>query len=423
MASPSTTAQHATPPWLRGYVFVGAGLLVAGLFLYTHNVALRLERQARTSTRVLADFFATVTLQAIESEPVHRVFRDVLDRVDFPVVVTDAEGRPIAWRRVDVDPNAVSVQEQMAFDPTSPPVDGPLAELHGVIQAMDSENPPVPMIHPQLQRKMGEVHFGESRLVRELRWVPVVELFAFFLFIALGYLGFRSARVAEQRYIWVGMAKETAHQLGTPTSSLLGWLEMLRLRGDSGAAAGTVSLERRFFEETVAEMSSDIDRLGKVAARFSQVGSTPQKKLQPLTPVVEATVRYVRRRAGAGTEIRERYAQSPPVAINAQLIEWVIENVLKNALDASSGGGQILVEVFPHLDGEAIEVDISDQGAGMDAAQQRRAFAPGFSTKQRGWGLGLSLAKRIIEEYHGGRIWIKRSRLGEGTTIAMSLPC
>jgi signal transduction histidine kinase len=424
---PMRRRRDESPAWLRGYVFLGSSLLIAGLFLYTHNLTVRLDRQVRAMSRVLADFCASVTFEAIESERIQVVFREVVHQIDFPVVLTDAHGRPYAWKGIGIPVDAVPLGESLEFDPENPPAEGTLSRILEISQQMDRRNPPVAMVRPGSEQVVGYVHYGESRLLRELRWVPFVEIVAFFLFITLGFLGFRSAKISEQRYIWVGMAKETAHQLGTPISSLLGWIELLRSRArPRPEAPDRVELEAAAFEETVGEMASDVERLNKVAMRFSQVGSEPQRSEQDLVPLVIQIVEYFRRRAPRlkrGVEIEERYAQSPPVDINEQLIEWVIENLMKNAFDAMSrDGGTIRVAVFPHLDGEAVELEIADTGRGMTPGEARRIFDPGYTTKQRGWGLGLTLAKRIIEEYHGGRIWVKESRPETGTTIAISLP-
>jgi len=430
MVSPSRVRRRRSddsPAWLRGYVFLGSSLLVAGLFLYTHNLTVRLERQVRTMSRVLADFCATVTFEAVESESIQAVFREVIHQIDFPVVLADDTGRPYAWKGIGIPVDAVPLTESLRFDPEDPPDTGVLSRILEISHEMDLKNPPVAMVKPGTERVVGYVHYGESRLLRELRWVPFVEVVAFFVFITLGFLGFRSAKVSEQRYIWVGMAKETAHQLGTPISSLLGWIELLRTRSRPSATDATcIELPREGFDEAVQEMSSDVDRLQKVAMRFSQVGSEPQRTAQDLVPLVLHIVEYFRRRAprlGRTVEIEERYSKSPPVEINAQLVEWVVENLMKNALDAiPREQARISVAVFPHLDGEAVEIEIADNGRGMTPRESRRIFDPGYTTKQRGWGLGLSLAKRIVEEYHGGRIWVKESQPDAGTTIAVSLP-
>jgi hypothetical protein len=413
--------------WLRGYVFLGSSLLIAGVFLYTHMLTVRLERQAQAMSRVLADFCASVTLEAVESEGLREVFRQVRHQIDFPVVLTDQLGRPYAWQGIGISPDEVTVEMSQSLDPLHPPTAGPLAEILAITRRMDTRNPPVPMLIPGTDQVVGYVHYGESALLKEVRWVPVVQIAAFFLFIALGFIGFRSAKLSEQRFIWVGMAKETAHQLGTPISSLMGWVELLKSRAQSaGNDRALVAVPRSLFDETMNEMESDVERLNKIAFRFSQVGSDPQRKPQEIVPIVAGTVAYMRRRLprlGTGTTIGERYEEVPPLNLNAELIEWVIENLLKNAVDASAGReNKIAVVVERRPESETVEIRISDSGRGMPPAEQRRVFEPGFTTKTRGWGLGLTLARRIVEEYHGGRIWVKESVQGKGTTMAISFP-
>lgn len=420
-------SEGATPGWLRGYVFLGSSLLIAALFLYTHMLTTRLERQAQAMGRILADFCAAVTFEALESERLREVFRDVIHQIDFPVVLTDEVGRPYAWKGIGIPVEAVTVEMSEALDPANPPTTGPLADILGATREMDRRNPPVPMVIAGSDQVVGYVHYGESELLREVRWVPVVEIAAFFLFITLGFLGFRSAKVSELRYIWIGLAKETAHQLGTPISSLMGWLEVLAGRARPVAGADDqVAVPRAFFAQTVSEMQADVERLEKIAFRFSQVGSAPQRKLEDIVPVVAGTVAYVRKRLprlAQGTTIEERYEAVPELNVNAELIAWVIENLLKNAVDATGQpDGLILVTVERRRDSETVEIRVADNGRGMTPAEQRRVFQPGFTTKQRGWGLGLTLAKRIIEEYHGGRIWVKESHPGRGTTMAISFP-
>jgi hypothetical protein len=423
----SRLKENTESGWLRGYVFLGSSLLIAGVFLYTHMLTVRLERQAQAMSRVLADFCASVTLEAVESEGLRQVFRQVRHQIDFPVVLTDHLGRPYAWQGVGISPDSVTVEMSQSLDPVHPPTSGPLAEILAITRSLDMRNPPVPMLIPGTDQVVGYVHYGESALLREVRWVPVVQIAAFFLFIALGFVGFRSAKLSEQRFIWIGMAKETAHQLGTPISSLMGWVELLRSRARSeGGDRPLVSVSRSLFDETMNEMESDVERLNKIAFRFSQVGSAPQRKPQEIVPIVAGTVTYMRRRLprlGAGAAITEHYEDVPPLNLNAELIEWVIENLLKNAVDASVGReNKIAVAVERRPDSETVEILVSDSGRGMTPAEQRRVFEPGFTTKTRGWGLGLTLARRIIEEYHGGRIWVKESVQGKGTTMAISFP-
>jgi signal transduction histidine kinase len=246
------------------------------------------------------------------------------------------------------------------------------------------------------------------------------------LLMLLAFGGLAGIRAAEKRTIWVGMAKETAHQLGTPLSSLMGWVELLRANVESAPKEAAVAIPRAELAETLDDMEGDIDRLNKVAQRFSHIGSAPQLHLQDVTPVVREAVQYMRRRVSqreGGIEIRERYEEVPPVNLNRELLEWAVENLLTNAISAlDKSPGVIEVTVERRAETEEVEVLVSDNGRGMSREEQRRAFEPGYTTKRRGWGLGLALARRVVEDYHAGRIGIRHSAPGQGTIMVIRFP-
>jgi hypothetical protein len=394
----------ASPQLLRAYFFIGALLLVGVFGVYTTYLAGRVRKQSQDYADLVARFSASATLTAIDNPEVRRLF-EVVRRSDLPLVLTDDRGRPRVWK---LPPGADS------------------AQVGRYLKDFDRRNRPIDILTSE-GRVFGRIHYGEPAIVNRLRWVPVVQIAAILLFVAVGYVGYSSVKQSEQRAIWIGLAKETAHQLGTPISSLLGWVELLREREvEAGHAGGMVELPEVFIREILDEMENDAERLQKVAMRFGQVGSLPRLEVQDVAPIVSEAVRYFRRRIphlGKDVEIRERYELVPPVSVNKELIEWVVENVLKNAVDASDRShGQIEVEVVRRRETETVEVRISDQGKGMSPAEMKLVFAPGFTTKQRGWGLGMTLAKRIVEEYHGGRIQVARSAPGEGSTFVISFP-
>ncbi len=397
------------PLLLRAYLFFGTVVLVGIGIVYTTSLINRLNQQSLALSELFARFCAVATLPATDNPEVRQIFEDVVKPADFPMVLTDEKGQPRVWKLpVKVDPNDE-------------------VRLKEIIRRFDERHTPIPIRQPGDKRIFGHVHYGEAGLVRELKWIPVIQVAAIFLFIALGYVGYRSIKTSEQRSIWIGLAKETAHQLGTPISSLLGWVELLRERQlEAGRQDGQVVLEEAYFREVIDEMENDAERLQKVAMRFGQVGSLPRLEVQDVAPIVSEAVRYFRRRIphlGRDVEIRERYELVPPVSVNKELIEWVVENVLKNAVDATERGrGTIEVDVVRRRETESVEIRVADQGRGMTPAEMKMVFAPGFTTKQRGWGLGLTLAKRIVEEYHGGRIWFERSHPGEGSTVVISFP-
>jgi len=258
------------------------------------------------------------------------------------------------------------------------------------------------------------IFYDESRLVRELRVFPFVQLLFVALFILVGYLGFSYVRRSEQSSLWVGMAKEAAHQLGTPISSLMGWIELMKIDKMSAVQQQTA----------IEEVEKDVARLNRVASRFSDIGSLPKLEIRPLAPVIQSTADYMRRRMPQRNKRVSLDVSVPDdlcAPLNVELFEWVIENLLKNALDAiETDSGRI--DLTTHTTDGRVVIDVRDTGKGIDRRQWRNVFRPGYSTKKRGWGLGLSLAKRIVEDYHGGTLTLLQSRIGHGTTFRIILP-
>ncbi|MEM6326125.1 MAG: HAMP domain-containing sensor histidine kinase [Bacteroidota bacterium] len=326
------------------------------------------------------------------------VFSEIVQpgRFSVPALITDSAFTYVAFaRNVEVD--------------SSRGLDVVQAELLALAREMDETNPPI-----RFEFAPGNVqfvHYGESALARTIRAFPLVQLLVVGLFILVGYLGFSYLRRSEQSMLWVGMAKEAAHQLGTPLSSMIGWIELLRL-GDAAPA-----------DRIASELETDVDRLRRVADRFEKIGSRPDLEPVRLAPVLESVADYMRRRiptSGDPVELTTEVGPDLAARLNPDLFEWVIENLLKNALDAMEGGGG-RISLRARREGDHAIVDVQDTGKGMDRATARLVFKPGFSTKRRGWGLGLSLARRIVEEYHGGRLEVVSSRPGEGTTFRITL--
>lgn len=251
------------------------------------------------------------------------------------------------------------------------------------------------------------IFYSESTLLKTLRYYPYVQLSVITIFILFAFLTFKTSKQDEQNRIWIGMAKETAHQLGTPTSSLLGWLEYLR--------------NQNIEEFVVVEMNKDITRLLKVVDRFSKIGSKTILTPKNVFEIVENAVNYFKTRIPKNVELRYNSSTNTPLqaSVNEALFEWVIENLLKNALDALSGKG--LIEVTIKDDAKWIYINVRDTGKGISKSNQQKIFNPGFTTKTRGWGLGLSLSRRIIEDYHEGHILVANSEIDKGTTMRIQL--
>lgn len=293
---------------------------------------------------------------------------------------------------------------------------------------MDRRHAPIVMEQPETGALMGFFHYDDPPLLERLRWMPYLTASGIGLLVALGMWGFAGIRRAERRSIWVGMALETAHQLGTPISSLMGWIELLRSRLDAGSDSTRheITYPTEEIVEALGEMERDVERLTKVAQRFSRVGSAAKLDVQDVAAVVRRTVQYIRPRLPrheGDVTIEERYVETPAVPLNPELMEWAVENLLTNSVSAlDKRPGRIEVWVEPGSEGRGAEIGIKDNGRGMTLSEQRRAFDAGYTTKPRGWGLGLALARRVVEEYHGGRIFIRHSAPQQGTTLIIRLP-
>ena len=251
-----------------------------------------------------------------------------------------------------------------------------------------------------------EICYADSLLLRRLAWWPYVQLGLVFVFVVVAIFALLSSKRAEQNKVWVGLSKETAHQLGTPISSLMAWQEMLR--------------EAYPDDELLPEMGKDVERLQRIAERFSKIGSLPELRPESLNEVLSAVTQYISRRASNRVRLTCTVPQQPLIVpMCSSLFEWVVENLCKNAIDAMDGQGSITLTAS--TEGALAVVEVADTGKGIPKNKFRTVFTPGFTTKKRGWGLGLSLAKRIVEEYHHGRIYVKNSEVGRGTTFRIEL--
>lgn len=427
----SSTPGRITSGLLRAYIFLGSGFLVLALFFYTNHLIKRLEGETELLSRIFAQFCAGTIMPASQDEAISGIFSEVVENIPFPVIVTDRRGVPWTWHGIPDELNGHSVRiEDVSYrdfvraDPENPPP-GPMAEVLALAAHMDRSNPPIPFFDLRGGSLVGHVHYDDPGVIKQLRVIPFIQLALVAIFVLLAYIGYRGLKEGEQRSIWIGMAKETAHQLGTPISSLLGWLHLLRERS-AESEGDRVLLRKADLDELTREMEEDVDRLNKIAYRFSNIGSLPSLKAQELNPVLEEALLYLRKRfdrVGRDVVVRTDLGDVPPVRINKELIQWVIENLFRNSIDAlGEKGGTIALETGYNRLGNGVKITFTDDGRGMTPAEQKKAFYPGFSTKRRGWGLGLPLSRRIVEEYHGGRMTIVKSQREKGTVISISLP-
>ncbi|MHC1706835.1 MAG: sensor histidine kinase [Bacteroidales bacterium] len=279
------------------------------------------------------------------------------------------------------------------------------AFLQKTLAAMEAENPPITL---ELEGQANCcIFYQSSYLLTQLRYYPYFQLGIIAIFLLISYILFSTARRSEQNQVWVGMAKETAHQLGTPISSIMAWVELMKMNNVDN--------------ETVTELEKDTKRLSTIAERFSKIGSAPSLKVENVVGVIYETVDYLRPRTSKkiNFSVNVPRDQAILVPLNSGLFEWVIENICRNSIDAMSGNGSIIIEVTE--DKKLVNIDITDTGKGIPRSQHKTIFHPGYTSKKRGWGLGLTLARRIMKEYHKGKIFVKSSVMDEGTTIRIVL--
>lgn len=366
------------------------------LHLYTQRLIEDLRRESRSLVSTYANMMIRVTMTE-SSESLLFLFDEIIKATNVPVVNTDAVQNPIWWRGIGIDPNDRSPEA--------------VARVKAIVKEMAKHSKPMPIRFEDAL--LGYLFYGDSSLVEKLYWLPYIQAAVIGLFLLIGFMGFAQMKSGEERIIWVGMAKETAHQLGTPISSLMGWVEVLQSGG----------VQR--IEDVYQEMIKDLKHLARISQRFSQIGSKPDLKPALLPDILADVAEYIRRRTPSlqkTVHIEEAYENVPAVLVNRDLFQWAVENIMKNGVDAmNKTEGAITLCCFSSSDGRLVHVEIADNGRGMDNRLKKKIFRPGFSTKKRGWGLGLSLANRIVEEYHSGRLYVKESRPGIGTVMRLDL--
>jgi signal transduction histidine kinase len=328
-------------------------------------------------------------LREVIDQQIESFNKDIItNSASVPVIYTDSSQQHVlAYGNIDED-NIESV--------------GYITQL---IEQMRTANLPIKVTLGD--DKVRYIFYDESPLLERLKYYPFVQLGVIGLFLLIAYYLFSTARNAEQNQVWVGMAKETAHQLGTPLSSLLAWIEVLR--------------SKNVDEQTLAEISRDLGRLETVTERFSKIGAAPKLEQNDVNKVIDNTLKYLKTRLSKKVTFNHTTSNGNKVlaSVNVPLLEWVLENIIKNAVDAISGEGKIDIHVTDQS--QFVYIDISDNGKGIPKGARKTVFQPGYTTKKRGWGLGLSLTKRIIENYHSGKVFVKQSDVGQGTTFRIVL--
>ncbi len=385
---------------LNYLVLALAVLIGVGSIYYTNLIADQLKKRERDQIELFAKTLETIANDNSEyNENVMLLFEEiVVANETIPVIVTYKDGKPKIHKNVKI-PHGLTSDEIDNF-------------LKGETEDMRSQYAPIVIANRNSEGEVFNyeyIFYKDSFLLTQLQYYPYVQLSVIAVFFVLSYLSFSYSRAAEQNRVWVGLAKETAHQLGTPLSSLMAWIEFMK---------SDPELENR---EITRELDKDIKKLELITNRFSSIGSVPVLKEENIFDVIHSSINYLQTRISTKVKINLHQENAEVKAeINKPLFDWVIENICKNAVDAMNGVGVIDIYVQRSMEGKVI-VDISDNGKGIPKNLLGQIFQPGFTTKRRGWGLGLTLVKRIIENYHRGKIFIKSSEVNTGTTFRILL--
>jgi signal transduction histidine kinase len=375
-----------------GLFFVGL-ILIIGLLAYSNSIVSRLKNDNREIVKLYSEIIAK-TVNEDSDTNLSFVFDEIIKKVQFPIIYSDPESKPIYAR---------NLSERLTSE-----------ELQKSLASMDQQNDPIPIVYMDRDSNesitLGYLHYGDSDLIRKLQWLPYLEIGVVALFIFIGFIAFNSIRNSEKRNIWVGMARETAHQLGTPVSALMGWVDRLRTHPEEST-------------NVVKEMESDLKRLEQIGNRFSKMGSDSELKSISLKELVDRQSAYLKKRLPLlKKEIELTVSGIDNISIegNEILLGWAIENVIRNGIDSiQSEKGKVDISISS--DDVSGIIQIQDSGAGILKGDWKNIFRPGFSTKERGWGLGLSLVNRIINEIHDGEIKVLHSKIGFGTCFEIRI--
>ncbi|MCU4155878.1 HAMP domain-containing histidine kinase [Carboxylicivirga sp. A043] len=366
------------------------GAITIGFFtlVYTDNLTKELKEEERKSVEIWIQAIKQITQSSAGEDELGLTLEVISQNTTIPIIIVEADTTINSHRNLRLPKDTTEQTLQHLLDKMMKNGEPLIIDLGG--------------------DEIQYLYYDDSVLIKKLEWFPIIQLSVVALFIFIAYIAFNGARKAEQDQVWVGMSKETAHQLGTPTSSLLGWVDLLKLKQEN--------------DEIAQELEKDVERLQVITDRFSKIGSKPELNEQPLILAIEEIIGYLKRRTAANIHIKINAGDIPylMVNINKVLFQWVVENICKNAVDAMKGSGTIEISIA-NPNGH-VNIDISDTGKGLARKQFKTIFKPGYTTKLRGWGLGLSLAKRIIEGYHGGKLFVKESEQGKGTTFRITLP-
>ena len=379
---------------IKGGIFLIGIFLVIGLFSYTRYLSSELREDNREVVKMYAEIIAK-TVKDDSNTNIDFIFENIIKKVKFPIIQSGRNKNPQLW--TNLPENIDSDRDRLKL-----------------ILSMDKINKPIPLVFDDKINgpiTFGYLHYGDSRLIQKIQIWTYIEILSIGIFILFGFIGFSFIRNSEKQHIWVGLSRETAHQLGTPVSALLGWLDYLKNDNSN-------------IEKILPEMESDIERLQQVSRRFSKMGSKPEMEYFDLSKRVESVLSYLNRRIptlGKKVDLVNDIDPDIKIMANGTLISWTIENLIRNSIDSVSGEAG-LIRLSMSQDQNNVKIRISDNGCGVPKKDWKNIFRPGFSTKKSGWGLGLSLCQRIINEVHKGDIYVLESRINSGTVFEINIP-
>ena len=378
---------------IKGFIFLVGVFLVIGLFSYTGF----LSRELREDNREVVKLYAEIIAGAVNDDSnsnIDFIFENIIKKVKFPIIQSDTKKNPQLWTNLPKEVN--TYEERISF-----------------IKSMDVINEPIPLVYFDQESEpitFGFLHYGDSSLIQKIKIWTYVEIISIGLFICIGFVGFSYIRHSEKQNIWIGLSRETAHQLGTPVSALLGWLDYLKH-------------EKTDLEKILPEIESDIERLQQVNRRFSKMGSKPEVEYFNLSKRISSTLEYLEKRMpslGGKVILVNKIDPDVKIKANGTLISWAVENLIRNGIDAiNKENGKI--EVALKQDVHYVKIHITDNGCGIPKKDWKNIFRPGFTTKNSGWGLGLSLCERIINDVHRGKVSVLASSISEGTTFEIAI--
>ncbi|MFC6996715.1 sensor histidine kinase [Rufibacter roseus] len=390
------TSIYSKKSRLKLLIMIIALVIGAATVIYTNLLVAKLSEREQQLIDLYAKGLRYMGNAEIDSDNLVFVQEEIIDaNQSVPVILTDEHENALAYKNLEI-PEKISEKRKKAM-------------LQREIAKMKAQHPPIEVSYQDDFKNY--IFYKDSELLTQLRYYPYVQLTVIACLFVIAYYAFSYSRKAEQNRVWVGLAKETAHQLGTPLSSLMAWFEYLK---------ASPKFEN---EPIVEELGKDVRRLEIITERFSNIGSVPVLKDEPMLRVVENAIGYLRNRVSAKVAftIETDFDPDATAKVNIPLFEWVVENICKNAVDAMEGKGSITIRLSKGTAKDTMAIDIQDTGKGIPKAKQEEVFMPGYTTKKRGWGLGLALARRIIENYHAGRLYVRWSEVGKGTTFRVVL--